>query len=577
MPIPRAILPAASSTSTSPWPSTSSCCDAPGRRHPRAHMNARSSRVARVYPQGCVPEVVQLSGCVTRLATEAPIPHRPAVHAAAALSGARRDRTHPAVPPTGRTLRGDPPDARDRRPQACQPCLEAARRRSRRRRRRGGDRARQQASAAAPWSAPVTISAAHSGVGPVGLTSTDTSTVAWWRWQDGFEASATFGDAFAARPVGTGAFGPERLQGSDEQISLDMQGYGAGRLLALSQALGRGPVRAGQPNPPDRVLVSTGGPSGLRAPTTLARANLIGAAQLGVAPSGRALVAFASYDPKIAHRAIVSVARRAPSSALLASRGDLRPRRVPRRGGRNRAPRRHGRGVRAQQEGGRPRAAPAPRLGFDPDARDRRRSDAVDAAGCRQRRRCRPDPVAPSVRERSHGRRRAPDSEDGSGSLALGRPQHDRAGRRDEPFVARRDTRRLRGCLHGARRHRRVALDAAREPHEAAHQQQAGRGSTVGRRPGCAARVVRAPRPARDDGACSHPSRQRTGLGVGAFLAPGAAGFGPIEAIAPAGNIAPGFDRDGVPLVVWSAPPDVTDPALPTEARAVVRTSARTG
>jgi hypothetical protein len=68
------------------------------------------------------------------------------------------------------------------------------------------------------------------------------------------------------------------------------------------------------------------------------------------------------------------------------------------------------------------------------------------------------------------------------------------------------------------------------------------------------------------------------GVGVGAFMAPAAAGFGPIEAIAPTGNIVPAFGRDDVPLVVWSAPPDATDPAVATdEVRAVVRTSARTG
>jgi hypothetical protein len=69
--------------------------------------------------------------------------------------------------------------------------------------------------------------------------------------------------------------------------------------------------------------------------------------------------------------------------------------------------------------------------------------------------------------------------------------------------------------------------------------------------------------------------RADTGTGAGAFLAPGATGFGPTEAIAAVGNIAPGFGRDDVPLVVWSAPPD---PLISTgEVRAVVRTSTRTG
>jgi hypothetical protein len=68
------------------------------------------------------------------------------------------------------------------------------------------------------------------------------------------------------------------------------------------------------------------------------------------------------------------------------------------------------------------------------------------------------------------------------------------------------------------------------------------------------------------------------GVGVAAFMAPGAEGFGAIETIAPTGNIVPAFGRDDVPLVVWAAPPDATDPAVIIgEVRAVVRTSARTG
>jgi len=184
------------------------------------------------------------------------------------------------------------------------------------------------AGAAAPWSTPITISSPHTGVGPLGVTSTNTSTVAWWRWQELSGDGFAFGGAFATRPPGTSAFGPERSQKSDELISFDVQGYGDGHLIALSQVLGRRrPVRASDPNALSRVLVTDASAGGFRAPSTLARANLIGAAQLGIASNGRGIVAFASYDPKIAHRAIVSAALRSSRGhfsrpAVISGRGD---------------------------------------------------------------------------------------------------------------------------------------------------------------------------------------------------------------------------------------------------------------
>ena len=71
------------------------------------------------------------------------------------------------------------------------------------------------------------------------------------------------------------------------------------------------------------------------------------------------------------------------------------------------------------------------------------------------------------------------------------------------------------------------------------------------------------------------------GLGAGAFLAPGASAFGPIVRVT-SGNsvqeIAPGFGRDGAPLVVWSASPDGSDAGIPADSfRRVVRTAPRTG
>ncbi|MEO6714031.1 MAG: hypothetical protein ABIM89_11465, partial [Mycobacteriales bacterium] len=68
-------------------------------------------------------------------------------------------------------------------------------------------------------------------------------------------------------------------------------------------------------------------------------------------------------------------------------------------------------------------------------------------------------------------------------------------------------------------------------------------------------------------------------VGVGAFLAPGASGFGPIERVTSADDVqevVPGFARDGDPMVVWSAPRDGSDQGIPIDSvRRVVRTSTR--
>ena len=430
------------------------------------------------------------------------------------------------------------------------------------------------AAAAAPWSAPGTISAAHGAVGPVGLTSTNTSTVVWWGWHDGVGAGSTFGDAFAARPAGADVFGAERLQVSDEPISLDVQGYGSGRLIALSQALGHGPIRGGSPNPLDRLLVSTGGATGLRAPTTLARANLIGAAKLGVAPSGRALVAFASYDPKIAHRAIVSVARRAPSRrfsrpevisgrgeahgvvAAIGRRGDMvvafvRNKKVVAR------VRRPGHGwgsiqTLATADGPTQwtlRAAVSDAGSIQVLWHRRFVSDRMDGAAL-QTRRMGPGAsrwATPSTIERIGAS--SPSALVAiPGGFAVGYTVRDAvAGSPSTPRVSLIKPR------------RNTTLDVAAASPAVYDVQLAW-----SEHHGLFATMVLLP-----------TAVASTGLGVGAFLAPDAAGFGPVETITPTGNIAPAFSRDDVPLVVWSAPPD---PDISTgEVRAVVHTSARTG
>jgi hypothetical protein len=71
------------------------------------------------------------------------------------------------------------------------------------------------------------------------------------------------------------------------------------------------------------------------------------------------------------------------------------------------------------------------------------------------------------------------------------------------------------------------------------------------------------------------------GIGLGAFLAPGATSFGPVEAVTPSENvheIAPVFDRDGTPVAVWSARPEGTGPTIPIDQiRSVVRSATRVG
>ena len=71
------------------------------------------------------------------------------------------------------------------------------------------------------------------------------------------------------------------------------------------------------------------------------------------------------------------------------------------------------------------------------------------------------------------------------------------------------------------------------------------------------------------------------GVGLGAFLAPGATSFGALEAVTPVENVhevAPGFDPDGTPLAVWSARPEGTGPGIPIDQiRSVVRSATRAG
>ncbi|MEA2220202.1 MAG: hypothetical protein QOJ35_2828 [Solirubrobacteraceae bacterium] len=435
------------------------------------------------------------------------------------------------------------------------------------------------APAAGAWSTPRTISAAHGGVYPLGVTDTNTSTVAWWGWQDGAAgAGATFGLALAARPAGAGAFGPERLRTSDELIGLDVQGYGDGRLVALSQVLGHGPVREGRPNPPDRIFVADGDATGVRAPTLLAHANVIGAAQLGIAPGGRGLVAFASYDPKIAHRAIVSAAVRSPSGhfsrpAVISGRGEAHGVVVAigRRGDmvvafvRNRKVvarvRRPGHGWGAIQTLATPsgptqwtlRAAVSDAGSVEVLWHRRFVSDRMDGAALQARR------MGPGASRwgalttiEPIGATTPSTLVAVPGGFAVGYT--------------------VRDAVAGAPTTPRVSLI---RPRTSTHIDVAP-----------ASTGVRDVRLAWSDlhglfATMVTVAPAGPGVGLGAFLAPGAAGFGPIEQVTSGEGVqdlAPGFDPDGAPLAVWSAPPDGTDPDIPADQlRRVVRTSTRTG
>ena len=433
------------------------------------------------------------------------------------------------------------------------------------------------AGAAAPWSTPVTISSPHTGVGPLGVTSTNTSAVAWWSWQELSGTGFKFGGAFAARPAGSDAFGVERSRDSGEPISLDVQGYGDGRLIALSTVLGPPAVRTGQPNSPQRVLLSSGDAGGFHAPTTLARANVIGAPQLGVATNGRGLVAFATYDPKIAHRAIVSAAVRSTSGsfsrpAVISGRGEAHGVTVAigRRGDkvvafvRNRnvvaRVRRPGHGWGPIQTLATPtgptqwtlRAAVSDTGSIEVLWHRRFVSDRMDGAAL-QARRMRPRSSRWGARTTIEAIGATTPSALVSipGGFAVGYTVRDavpgsastprvalltaRASRRLDvaaPSVGVRDVRLAWSDLHGL-------LATMLQPTQANNQ---------------------------------------GGVGLAAFLAPGATSFGPIEAIAPAENLAPGFSRDGAPLAVWSAPSAATDPGVPSEhPTRVVQTSTRNG
>jgi hypothetical protein len=435
------------------------------------------------------------------------------------------------------------------------------------------------AAAAAPWSAPVTISAPHTFVDPLQITVAGTTNVAWWRWRDGVGEDAAVGASMAARPAGAAAFGPERSLAKLPADLFDVQGYGDGRLLALSQVVER---RASRRGPVIyRVKVADGTTSGFQTPRTVARDIVNSRAQLAVAPNGRGLVGYLARVPKT-NRVLVRVALRstngsiskpevisdvgqAETIAVAASRrGDLvvafvRDKRVLAR------VKRPGHGW------GRVQTLATP----DGPTQWALRAGVGDHGEVEVlwRRRRLTQTGRPGVRSLQASRLSATGSRFGKVSTI----EADGASP-PSPLVATADgfafgyTMRL--TIPGSRPLPRVGLLDTGGATAISIAPASGGLRDVrvafSQRFGLLATMVQPTANGNSDG-----------IGLGAFLAPGATSFGPVEAVTPAENvheIAPAFDRDGAPIAVWSARPEGTGPSIPIDQiRSVVRTATRAG
>jgi len=429
---------------------------------------------------------------------------------------------------------------------------------------------------AAPWSAPVTISSPHTFLYPLGAAPAKMSTIAWWGWQDGL--GPTGGAAFAVRPSGASAFAPERPI-ARLPVVLDVQGHGDDRLVALSQEFvpgARSSVDAIQ-----AVRVADGGPAGMRAPVTLARAAVNGQARLAVAPSGHGLVAFGTSEPRT-NRVLIRVAVRSPSgrfsrpevisgrgqsdavAVAAGCRGDLvvafaRNKRVVVR------VRRPGRGWGRVQTLARPHGTTQWSLRAAI-------GDKGDALVLWRERRLN-QPARPSTRALQFSRLSAT----GSRFSAARTIEADRANTLSQLVAVPGGFAvgyTLRENVPGAPSIPRVALVTGDAPARLDVAAASGGVRDVrlawSPRLGLLATMV-----------LPTPTGNGDGIGLGAVLARGAAAFGPVETVTPDENVhelAPSVDGDGTPVAVWSARPEGTGPGIPIEdLRSVVRAAARTG
>src|SRR3954469_18915767 len=141
------------------------------------------------------------------------------------------------------------------------------------------------AAHAATWSAPTTLSAPHTFVGPLAVGGG--GTVVAWPWQDGVGQNAPGGAAFAGRPP-TGVFGPERPAPTG---LLDVAAYGSTRTLALAMTIAPGSGPTGAQN--QRLAYAYGRrDGGFEATRTLHTGPIVYRPQLAVNGVGRALIAW---------------------------------------------------------------------------------------------------------------------------------------------------------------------------------------------------------------------------------------------------------------------------------------------
>jgi hypothetical protein len=145
-------------------------------------------------------------------------------------------------------------------------------------------------ASAAAWSAPQTVSAPHTFVGPLlAATGFDGTTVAGWAWQDNTGTDARGGESTANRPPGA-AFAPER-PAPDGTVALGA--YGHTRTLALAEQGLPGRVSSVGTNR-SRITISTGTlTGGFTTPaSTLATEPVVGLPQLAANAHGTVLIAW---------------------------------------------------------------------------------------------------------------------------------------------------------------------------------------------------------------------------------------------------------------------------------------------